>query len=64
MANTWFTSDFHFGHFNITRYCNLHFTTTEEMDASIEDRIDQRMTEQRTDLKLPDDQNSSMAGWL
>ncbi len=23
MADVWFTSDFHLGHFNIIRYCNL-----------------------------------------
>jgi len=41
MADTWFTSDFHFGHFNIIRYCNRPFTTTEEMDACIVDRMNQ-----------------------
>jgi calcineurin-like phosphoesterase family protein len=41
MADTWFTSDFHFGHFNIIRYCNRPFKTTEEMDACIVDRINQ-----------------------
>jgi calcineurin-like phosphoesterase family protein len=41
MADTWFTSDFHFGHFNIIRYCNRPFTSTEEMDARIVDRMNQ-----------------------
>ncbi|MGB7987640.1 MAG: hypothetical protein WCF54_20930 [Terracidiphilus sp.] len=39
MADTWFTSDFHFGHFNIIRYCNRPFATTDEMDACIVDRM-------------------------
>jgi hypothetical protein len=41
MADTRFTSDFHFGHFNIIRYCNRPFESTEEMDACIADRMNQ-----------------------
>jgi calcineurin-like phosphoesterase family protein len=37
MRDTWFTSDFHFGHFNIIRYCNRPFSSTQEMDDAIAD---------------------------
>jgi calcineurin-like phosphoesterase family protein len=33
MADVWFTSDFHLGHFNIIRYCNRPFVDTQEMNA-------------------------------
>jgi calcineurin-like phosphoesterase family protein len=39
MANTWFTADFHLGHANIIRYCNRPFTTVEEMDQAILERL-------------------------
>lgn len=35
MSDAWFTSDFHFGHFNIIRYCNRPFRNTQEMDDEI-----------------------------
>lgn len=38
MSNVWFTSDFHFGHFNIIRYCNRPFGNTQEMDDAIAER--------------------------
>jgi calcineurin-like phosphoesterase family protein len=38
MRGIWFTSDFHFGHFNIIRYCNRPFANAQEMDAAILDR--------------------------
>jgi len=39
MADTWFTADFHFGHFNIIRYCNRPFADTEEMNEIILQRL-------------------------
>ena len=39
MANVWFTSDFHLGHFNVIRYCNRPFAGTREMNAAILERV-------------------------
>ncbi len=39
MADVWFTSDFHIGHFNIIRYCNRPFADTREMNAAILERV-------------------------
>ena len=39
MTNVWFTSDFHFGHFNIIRYCNRPFANPREMDDVIAERV-------------------------
>ena len=34
-GNIWFTSDTHFGHENIIRYCNRPFRNAEEMNAEL-----------------------------
>lgn len=40
MANIWYTSDHHFGHHNIIKYCNRYkwVQTVEEMDALLVQR--------------------------
>ena len=45
MVNTWFTSDFHFGHRNIIQYCNRPFASTDEMDAAILANLNRRVGE-------------------
>lgn len=39
MNNVWFTSDFHFGHFNIIRYCARPFVNSREMDDVIAEQV-------------------------
>jgi len=39
MVDVWFTSDFHFGHANIIRYCDRPFSSVAEMDEAILDRL-------------------------
>ncbi len=39
MSSVWFAADFHFGHFNIIRYCSRPFANSQEMDEAICERV-------------------------
>jgi len=41
--NTWFTSDFHFGHANIIKYCGRPFKDVGHMDSVIVKRHNERV---------------------
>ena len=50
----WFTSDTHLGHSNIIKHCNRPFTSLMEMDTTIIDNINSRVTESDTLYHLGD----------
>ena len=54
MSTTWFTSDHHFGHTNIIRYCHRPFATMEEMDAELVTRWNTRVAPDDTIYHLGD----------
>lgn len=41
--DTWFTSDTHFGHANIIKYCDRPWSSAEEMDEAIVERWNEKV---------------------
>ena len=52
--NYWWTSDYHFSHFNIIRYCKRPFKTAEEMNETIIKRHNERVKPDDTVFFLGD----------
>lgn len=52
--NYWWTSDYHFSHFNIISYCNRPFKTVEEMNETIIKRHNERVKPKDTVFFLGD----------
>ena len=52
--NYWWTSDYHFSHFNIIRYCNRPFKTAEEMNRVIIRKHNERVKPEDTVFSLGD----------
>jgi len=52
--NYWWTSDYHFSHFNIIRYCNRPFKTVEEMNETIIRKHNERVKPKDTVFFLGD----------
>lgn len=50
----WFTSDTHFGHANIIRYCNRPFSSVQEMDDGIISNFNSVISEDDTVFHLGD----------
>lgn len=54
MSNIFFTSDQHYGHYNIIRYCNRPFETLEEMDQELIKRHNEVVSPKDTVYHLGD----------
>lgn len=61
--NVWFTSDTHFGHENIIRYCNRPFKNAEEMNAELIRRWRETVPEDGIVFHLGDFAHGSSRLW-
>lgn len=52
--NTYFTSDFHFGHANIIKYCKRPFNSLEQMNKTLIENYNKRVKENDTVFFLGD----------
>lgn len=46
MRKYWFTSDYHFSHYNIIRYCNRPFSSIEDMNGTLLENINSKVNEE------------------
>lgn len=61
--NIWFTSDTHFGHENIIRFCNRPFRSAEEMNAELIRRWQETVPEDGIVFHLGDFANGGSKFW-
>ena len=54
MGKIWFSSDTHFGHANIIKYCSRPFSSLEEMNSIIVRRFNERIKDEDTVFFLGD----------
>lgn len=59
--NYWWTSDYHFSHANIIKYCGRPFETVEEMNETIIRKHNERVKPEDVRKKWVKPQNSKIA---
>ena len=64
MSETFFTSDHHFGHFNIIRYCNRPFKSLYEMNTTMIERWNARVQPEDIVYHLGDFAMGPKERWL